>query len=74
MGLQERLLDALRRLNPEQRAVVAMHDIEGYTLEELEKILEAPLVTLKSRLHRARAALRQALEMEPSAAPERVKN
>lgn len=72
MRLQGRLLDALRTLNPEQRAVVTMHDIEGYTLEELEKILEAPLGTLKSRLHRARAALRRELDMEPSGAAERV--
>jgi len=47
-----RILRALDRLNPEQRAVVAMHDVEGYTLEELEKVLETPLGTLKSRLHR----------------------
>lgn len=72
MRLQSRLLQALGQLNPEQRAVVALHDIEGYTLEELEAILGAPLGTLKSRLHRARAALREALAMEPFAAPERV--
>ena len=72
MRLQARLLQALGRLNPEQRAVVALHDVEGYTLEELEEILEAPLGTLKSRLHRARAALREALAREPSAVRERV--
>jgi RNA polymerase sigma factor (sigma-70 family) len=70
--LQARLLRALARLNPEQRAVVAMHDIEGYTLEELEKILDTPIGTLKSRLHRARAALREALGMEPFAPAQRV--
>ena len=73
MALRARLLDALRRLNAEQRAVVALHDIEGYTLEELEKMLETPIGTLKSRLHRSRAALREALAMEPSAASQRVK-
>lgn len=71
--LRERLLAALQRLNPEQRAVVVMHDIEGYVLEELESILQAPLGTLKSRLHRARQQLRAALGMEPFAASERVK-
>src|SRR5438552_13510071 len=42
-GQRERILRALDRLNPEQRAVVAMHDVEGYSLEELETMLETPL-------------------------------
>jgi RNA polymerase sigma factor (sigma-70 family) len=70
---RERLLAALQKLNPEQRAVVVMHDIEGYVLEELESVLQAPLGTLKSRLHRARQQLRADLGMEPFAASERVK-
>ena len=70
---RDRILTALGRLNPEQRAVVVMHDIEGYSLEELEPILEAPLGTLKSRLHRARQRLRADLGMEPFSALERVK-
>src|ERR1700693_5852043 len=56
-GQREGILRALDRLNPEQRAVVAMHDVEGYSLEELETMLETPLGTLKSRLHRARQRL-----------------
>lgn len=70
---RERILAALERLNPEQRAVVVMHDVEGYGLEELATILQAPLGTLKSRLHRARQQLRAHLGMEPFAAGERVK-
>jgi RNA polymerase sigma-70 factor (ECF subfamily) len=57
----ERIEAALARLPPEQRAVLAWHDIEGYTLEELAGSHDLPLGTLKSRLHRARAALRQQL-------------
>ena len=72
-GQRERILRALDRLNPEQRALIAMHDVEGYTLEELETILETPLGTLKSRLHRARQRLRALLPMEPFSAGERVK-
>lgn len=68
-----RLVVALGQLNPEQRAVVALHDAEGYTLEELESILQAPLGTLKSRLHRARQRLRSLLGMEPFGDAERVK-
>jgi len=41
--------------------------------EELEPLLEAPLGTLKSRLHRARQRLRAHLGMEPFSAVERVK-
>lgn len=71
--LRARLLAALDGLNAEQRAVVVLHDVEGYSLEELEPILEAPLGTLKSRLHRGRERLRALLGMEPFAAGERVK-
>jgi len=70
---RERLLAALEQLNPEQRAVLTMHDVEGYSLEELEALLEAPVGTLKSRLHRARRRLRAVLGMEPFASGERVK-
>lgn len=68
----ERILAALARLPAEQRAVIAWHDIEGYTLEELSDSHELPLGTLKSRLHRARAALK-ALLMEPFGPPGRVR-
>lgn len=71
-GWRERILAAMEQLSPEQRAVVAMHDIEGYKLEELQTILDTPLGTLKSRLHRARQHLRALLPMEPFSAGERV--
>ncbi len=70
---RDHILAALERLNPEQRAVIAMHDVEGYSLEELETILETPLGTLKSRLHRARQRMRVLLPMEPFSGGERVK-
>lgn len=53
---------ALRQLSDEQRMLVVMHDVENYTLAELETILETPIGTLKSRLHRARAKLRRILD------------
>jgi len=49
----------LAELNPEQRELILLHDVEGYTLAELETILATPIGTLKSRLHRTRAALRE---------------
>ena len=41
-----------------QRTVLLMHDAEGYTLEEISRTQDVPVGTLKSRLHRARAAIR----------------
>ena len=58
---QKRLQHALSSLNDDQRAVVLLHDVEGYTLAELETILGSPQGTLKSRLNRARTQLRQCL-------------
>jgi RNA polymerase sigma factor (sigma-70 family) len=63
--LQGRLQQALAGLNAEHRVVVTLHDVEGYRLTEIQSMLGVPVGTLKSRLHRARAQLRAALEMEP---------
>jgi len=70
--LQQQLQVALSQLGPEQRALVSLHDIEGYTLQELETMLDTPLGTLKSRLHRSRKQLRDSLQMEPFSPEERV--
>jgi len=50
---------AIQQLNPDQQAIISLHDIEGYSLPELSEILDLPLGTLKSRLHRARQTLRE---------------
>ncbi len=62
VGLIRDLQSALAQLSEEQRALIVMHDMESYTLAELEKILDTPIGTLKSRLHRSRAKLRKLLE------------
>lgn len=62
---------AFERLSEDHRVLLTLHDIEGYRLVELEKILEVPLGTLKSRIHRARARMRELLEtadINPAAA------
>jgi len=52
---------ALDQLNIEQRALIILHLVEGYTLNELAERLDTPLETLRTRLRRARARLRQLL-------------
>jgi RNA polymerase sigma-70 factor (ECF subfamily) len=61
----ERLVVAMDGMNLDQRALISLHDMEGYTLNELSQMLETPVGTLKSRLHRARNYLREKLNMEP---------
>ena len=63
---EQRLALALATLSDDHRALIAWHDMEGYTLDELAEQLSVPIGTLKSRLHRGRANLRALLE-EPSA-------
>jgi len=58
---QQELMQLLFSLNNEQRLVLVMHDIEGYSLPELTNIMHVPLGTLKSRLHRARDKMRNLL-------------
>jgi RNA polymerase sigma-70 factor (ECF subfamily) len=52
---------ALASLAPGFREVVVLHDIEGYTHEEIAVMLGVQPGTSKSQLSRARAALRRAL-------------
>jgi RNA polymerase sigma factor (sigma-70 family) len=69
---QERVLAAWAHLGEEHRVVLSMHDIEGYSLVELSSMLDVPLGTLKSRLHRGRAKLRELLGRERFSLSERV--
>jgi RNA polymerase sigma-70 factor (ECF subfamily) len=52
-----RLGDLWKRLGKEQRSLLALHDIEGYSLAELSDITGLKVGTIKSRLHRARVKL-----------------
>ena len=67
-----RVRGALSRLNHDQQLLVGLHLIDGYTLEEVAQVLDVPLGTLKSRLHRTRAELKKILQLEPFATNERV--
>lgn len=59
-----RLERALAQLSDEHRIVVMLHDTEGYKLNEIEDLTGVPVGTVKSRLNRARARLREILEAD----------
>jgi RNA polymerase sigma-70 factor (ECF subfamily) len=52
---------ALQSLPPDFRAAVVLCDVEGLSYEEIAEILGAKLGTVRSRIHRGRAMLREAL-------------
>jgi RNA polymerase sigma-70 factor (ECF subfamily) len=53
---------ALKQLRPFQRLVVVLHDVQGYTHNEIAKMMDWSIGNSKSRLHRARARLRTLLQ------------
>nr|MBA3364311.1 sigma-70 family RNA polymerase sigma factor [Actinomycetota bacterium] len=54
---RERLAAKLRLLQPSHRAVLVLRDLEGFSYEEIAEVTEAPLGSVKGRLHRARREL-----------------
>lgn len=60
--LRELLSAALVRLDPEQRAIVVLRDSRGLDYDQIAEILGVPVGTVKSRLFRARMALRELIE------------
>jgi RNA polymerase sigma-70 factor, ECF subfamily len=58
----EQVRIALSRLEPEERALLVMRDVDDMDYAAMAEVLEVPLGTLKSRLFRARGALRQQME------------
>lgn len=63
------LLDlALRRLQPEQRAVIVLHYYLGMPLSDVAAALGIPIGTAKSRHHRSLATMRAAIDADSDAA------
>jgi RNA polymerase sigma-70 factor (ECF subfamily) len=58
---EKRIQDSLNRLSPEHRIVLILKDMEDLKYEEIADILEVPIGTVRSRLHRARQELRDVL-------------
>jgi RNA polymerase sigma-70 factor, ECF subfamily len=61
---EQRLQGALDRLSPEHKSVIVLKDIEDMKYEEIAEVLDVPIGTIRSRLHRARLELRDLLEPE----------
>jgi RNA polymerase sigma factor (sigma-70 family) len=68
--LDPALQSALDELAPEFRAAVVLCDVEGLSYEEIGATLGVKLGTVRSRIHRGRAALRTALERHRAAGRE----
>jgi RNA polymerase sigma-70 factor, ECF subfamily len=60
--LEQVLQAAINTLDEEHRVLVVLRDIEELSIEEICEITGIPDGTVKSRLHRARAALRKKLQ------------
>ena len=60
--LRTRLNEALSELPPRQRAVLVLHDVEGYRHAEIGEMLGMPEGTARSDLHHARTLMRRALD------------
>jgi RNA polymerase sigma-70 factor (ECF subfamily) len=60
--LETALGRAIAELPEDRRIVVVLRDLEGLSYEEIAEVLELELGTVRSRLHRARADLKEKLE------------
>ncbi|MEM0984010.1 MAG: sigma-70 family RNA polymerase sigma factor [Planctomycetota bacterium] len=63
--VDSRLRDAIQDLKPEYREVLLMWGVEGLKYREIATILEVPIGTVMSRLHRARKLLADQLVADP---------
>ncbi|HVU27791.1 MAG TPA: RNA polymerase sigma factor [Verrucomicrobiae bacterium] len=55
-------MNLLNQLPPPQRSVLLLHFVEDFSLEEIARVTETQIGTVKSRLHYAKKSLRKLLE------------
>ena len=60
--LGSRIEVAMGRLRPEYRTAVLLRHVEGHSYQEISDIMELPLGTVKTYIHRARGELKGLLE------------
>lgn len=59
----DEVTNAINALPVDFRTVILLCDIEGFTYEEIAKIIDIPIGTVRSRLHRARNMLKEQLSV-----------
>ncbi len=55
----------LQEMTPDQRTLMLLYDVDGWSQEDISRVLDIPLGTVKSRVHRCRATLRKKLLEHP---------
>ncbi len=60
--LGSRIEQAIAKLRPEYRSCILLRHVEGRSYEEIAEVLDLPLGTVKTYIHRARHELREYLE------------
>jgi RNA polymerase sigma-70 factor (ECF subfamily) len=69
---RRRVLTALAGLDPDQRAIIVLRDVQGLDYDQIAAALQTPVGTVKSRLFRARLAFRTLIEQhDRTSAPDR---
>ena len=61
---RESLIKAIKSLPPEQRALIVLRDIRQFKYMEIAEMLKLNLGTVKSKISRARQALKECLEKD----------
>ncbi len=59
----EQVHEALAQLSSEHRVVLVLREMDGQPYESIAEILDLPVGTVRSRLHRARLQMREQLEV-----------
>lgn len=62
--LQEKLHNCINKLPEKQRVMIVLRDIKGFSYEEISKITDVKLGTVKSQINRARLKLKELLDEE----------
>jgi RNA polymerase sigma-70 factor (ECF subfamily) len=55
----------IQELSPDMRTLMLLHDVDGWSQEDIAGVLEIPVGTVKSRVHRCRASLKKKLLERP---------
>ncbi len=73
-GIIRNLWEALEALPPRYRIPVVLKDMEGFSQEEIARIIDRPVGTVKARISRGRKQLRRELEKSLQVKASPVKN